>query len=432
MSKNFDIVILGGGFAGLAAASHCANKGFSVCLIEQEEHLGGLASGFQEPNWDWSLEHYYHHWFTSDTYVKKYGQMWNAQNGFVTLSPSTVMETSSGKFEKLDSPIALLKYKDISFTSRVRLAFCLVYLKLTTNWKKLEKITAEEWCLKYMGTEAYEAIWKPLLLGKFSRKYASEVNMAWLWARLKCRTQQLMTYEKGFMRYVYKGEQWLKSNGVAIYKKCSVSQLTLQSDKSWEIKTDQDTFHGSRVIACIPSPTLKKLTNGFCFENHSSKSLGAVVIILSLKKNIGEHYWYSLRKTTESPFLAAINHTQFVDSKHFNNENIVYVADYLDPHSKQFQLSDEEFTKVAMKTLNKINPDLSTSDVKKSWVIKSPYAQPIALINASEHLPHMSLPELPNLFHGSLAHVYPWDRGTNFALELGEKVAEKTLQSFHY
>ena len=42
--RSFDVLIIGGGFSGCSTAYHCAEKGFSVCLIEKET-IGWGASG---------------------------------------------------------------------------------------------------------------------------------------------------------------------------------------------------------------------------------------------------------------------------------------------------------------------------------------------------------------------------------------------------
>ncbi|MFH0765729.1 MAG: FAD-dependent oxidoreductase, partial [Calditrichota bacterium] len=44
----YDLAIVGGGWAGLTAATAGAQAGLSVCLIEQKRHLGGRTSSF----WD--------------------------------------------------------------------------------------------------------------------------------------------------------------------------------------------------------------------------------------------------------------------------------------------------------------------------------------------------------------------------------------------
>ena len=46
MSKQYDIVVVGAGNAGLSAALHCAKEGKKVLLIEQHNLPGGCATSF--------------------------------------------------------------------------------------------------------------------------------------------------------------------------------------------------------------------------------------------------------------------------------------------------------------------------------------------------------------------------------------------------
>ena len=63
------IGIIGAGFTGLSAAYYLQKEGHEITVIERESLPGGLAIGYQEKGWDWSLEAHYHHWFTNDKSV---------------------------------------------------------------------------------------------------------------------------------------------------------------------------------------------------------------------------------------------------------------------------------------------------------------------------------------------------------------------------
>jgi hypothetical protein len=64
--------------------------------------------------------------------------------------------------------------------------------------------------------------------------------------------------------------------------------------------------------------------------------------------------------------------------------------------------------------------------VRKSWLHREPYAQPIVPVGHSANIPPLRTP-LPGLFWASMSQVYPWDRGTNFAVQLGRQVAREML-----
>ena len=63
------IGIIGAGFTGLSAGYNLLEKGHEVQIFEKDSAPGGLALGFQEKEWDWTLEKHYHHWFTNDKFV---------------------------------------------------------------------------------------------------------------------------------------------------------------------------------------------------------------------------------------------------------------------------------------------------------------------------------------------------------------------------
>jgi hypothetical protein len=54
---------------------------------------------------------------------------------------------------------------------------------------------------------------------------------------------------------------------------------------------------------------------------------------------------------------------------------------------------------------------------------KTGYAQPIPLLNHSKNIPALKTP-IEGLWFASMSQVYPWDRGTNFAVEIGRRAAK--------
>lgn len=425
--------IIGGGFAGLACASVLAMHNADVVLYERNEKLGGLAAGFRELNWKSSLEVFYHHWFRTDLHVRKFAKMWNADEGLVWRRPSTVFETDTHGFVPLDSARALLAYPELSLHEKLRMGASLAYLKWTRKWKKLENVTAEEWCQRYMGEAGYSQIWQPLLQGKFGEKAAAEVNMAWLWARLHCRTPELGTFQGGFDSFVEHAENFLLRKGVRIFKEAQKIHLA-PTRKGWTVAAQNHGIqeHDAVVVAASPA-TFARLASDYAPEHVRATlgrpSLGVQVVILALSEKLGEHYWYSLKRRPEQPFLAAIEHTNFVDSSEYDGEHLLYFAKYVDVRSREWKQTDEDLVELALMGCQRLRPSFKAESLIRSRVFREEYAQPIVGVNASRFVPPVDVHGVPCLFHASMAHVYPWDRGTNFALELGETVAHKVLKS---
>ena len=152
----------------------------------------------QGPGVDWTLEKFYHHWFANDDAVLGLIDELGASDRVLLPRPITSLWLN-GKVYQMDRPnivVANLRLP-ISWPAKVRYGLAGLYLKLTKNWQPMERFTADAWLRKYMGDEAYEKLWRSLLIGKFGAYY-DQVNMAWFWARVYKRTPRLGTFGGGF------------------------------------------------------------------------------------------------------------------------------------------------------------------------------------------------------------------------------------------
>jgi hypothetical protein len=77
--------------------------------------------------------------------------------------------------------------------------------------------------------------------------------------------------------------------------------------------------------------------------------------------------------------------------------------------------------------LRKINPNYAKTIIDYK-LFKNPFAQPIVPVNYSKIIPGLTTP-LKNVFLANMEQVYPWDRGTNYAVELGQRVARKIISN---
>ena len=85
-------------------------------------------------------------------------------------------------------------------------------------------------------------------------------------------------------------------------------------------------------------------------------------------------------------------------------------------------MSKDELLERFLPSLTRFNPRFDRSWIKQSWLWRTEYAQPVPLLNHSRNIPAIKTP-LDGLWLASMSQVYPWDRGTNYAVELGQDVA---------
>src|SRR3989344_9632318 len=120
------VAIIGAGFTGLAAAYDLVQRKYETTVFESESRPGGLAIGFKEPEWKWSLESHYHHLFTSDNSIIDLANEVDHKLNYLNPVSSTYV---NGKIVKLDSPIDVLKFNELPLIDRTRLGVGLSYLK---------------------------------------------------------------------------------------------------------------------------------------------------------------------------------------------------------------------------------------------------------------------------------------------------------------
>jgi protoporphyrinogen oxidase len=423
--------IIGAGAAGLAAAYDLAGAGHQVTVYEAGANAGGLASGFKEPHWDWTLERFYHHWFQSDHDVLRLIDEIGARDKVLFPRPTTVIYYR-GRFYPFDSMFGNMPQFVLTHFApwdAVRFGLAGAYLKFSSNWRALEKVSADAWMRKWMGRHVYETLWKPLLVGKFADEY-DKVNMAWMWARIHARTTRLGTFVGGFQAFFDTLAAAVRERGVCIQFNSPVREIAPTPERAagLSLQTPQGPVDVDACIVTTSPKLLARLTpalpGSYLAQLNTLKSMGAVVVILALDRQLSEqgYYWHNLPKEAGFPFLALCEHTNFVSPEHFGGDHLVYCGDYLKADHEYFGLSQDELLERFVPALPRFNAGFERSWIKRAWVFKEAYAQPVPPVNHSRNIPDIRTP-IKGLYFASMSQVYPWDRGTNYAVRIGRESA---------
>jgi protoporphyrinogen oxidase len=422
------VAIVGAGIAGMSAAYDLARAGHQVVIYEASPQVGGLASGFKEAHWDWSVEKFYHHWFASDAHMLGLIEELGFSHKVLFPRPFTVVYYKE-KWYPFDSILQALLFPGLGWgINKLRFGLSGLYLRLTENWRALEKITAHDWMLKWVGRTVYERLWEPLLIGKFGPHY-QDVPMSWFWARIHARTTQLGTYQGGFQAFCEDFAEQLRAIGVEIRLNAPVDGIHPTEQGLAVDLSGRERQHFERVLVTTSPGLMARLAPALPREYLQGllnlKHMGAVVMTLSLKHQLSEdgYYWFNLPKNEGYPFLALVEHTNYVSAEHFGGEHILYCGDYLENDHEYFDLSEAELLERFMPALERINPKFQREWILNTWLHRAHYAQPVPEVNHSKNIPNIETP-LEGLYFASMSQVYPWDRGTNFAVEIGRRAAK--------
>lgn len=417
-----NIAIIGAGFTGLTAGLKLAKNGHRVTIFEKESLPGGLATGFKDPRWEWSLEKHYHHCFANDINILNLAK--EIRYPIIVKHPETTVYVND-KFYKLDSPIDVLKFSELNIFERLRMGMAIATLRYNPFWKSLERYKVSTILPKLMGNKPYKILWEPLIIKKFG-PYANNISLAWFWSRITKRTSSLVYFDNGFQGFINSiVKEIQKSNGQVIFN-TPINKISIQKENKIVIK--EQAF--DKIIVTTSANEFIKITPGLP-ENYKNKLLtfkwlSVMNLILRLKKPFFKDntYWLNIC-SAKYPITGIVEHTNFMSKEYYNNENLVYILNYLPIYHPYLKMDKNELLKVYDPLLKKINNNYKSNIIDMNLFI-SPFAQPIIPPNYSKLIPKIQTP-LRNIYLANMQQVYPWDRGTNYAVELGEKVANIIL-----
>ncbi len=425
------IAIIGAGVSGLTLAKNLAKNGHEVTVFEKESEAGGIARGFKKDNWESSVELFYHHWFQKDAALLALMDELGIRDRVIFRTPKTVMY-HKGKFYPFDSIPAAIAYPGLGYgIDKIRFGLVGLYLRLTRDWQELEKFTAKEWMSKYAGEFTYKTMWEPMMIGKFGEKYADQVSMAWLWARIYSRTTSLGTFKGGMQSFFSIFCEKVQELGAELRFRQTVTEIQKAGGSFTLHFSDGREIEGFDKVIVTTSPQsmlslCPELAEDYRAQLKALKHIGAVVICVSLKQPLSPqgYYWYNLPKNEGYPFLALVEHTNYVPKEEFGGETIVYAGDYLEPGHPYFSMNENELLEKLLPGFKKINPDFQEDWVLSVRKFATDYAQPIPFVNHSKSIPAMKTP-LEGLYFVSMSQIYPWDRGMNFAVEWANRLSEE-------
>jgi protoporphyrinogen oxidase len=429
-------VIVGGGVAGLTATYRLLQAGHDVTLLEAGPDLGGLVRTFDaggEP-----LECFYHHIFTTDTTIVDLINELGLGDRLVW-HDSKVGFFHGGRIWPFVTPMDLLRFKPLPLIDRIRLGLTGLYLRRQKKWEGYEKVTAWRWMRRYAGRRALDVVWGPLLRGKFADQ-AEEVAMAWLWSKISLRfssrrsgvgSKEQLGYMMGsFGVYIREMEKRIRA-GASVETSAPVAKITVSGGRAdGVVLEDGRRFDADAVIACVPSERFLPMAPplGAEYERRVSAARWqwALCYVLALKESLSPIYWLNI-SDPDTPFIAVIEHTNFIEKERYGGLNLVYLSNYLTPNHPWFSLSDEELDELYLPHLTKFNPGFNRDWIAGRWVFKGPNAQPVIRRNYRNDLPDHRTP-VAGLYLANMQQIYPEDRGQNYSIRMGEQVARMAME----
>jgi len=421
------VAVIGAGVCGMAAAIRLAEAGHDVAVYDPAPVAGGLASGVEVG--DATVERFYHHLFRSDAVAAR----WITSLGLgerLHFFPASMGFYSGGRLYPFGTPASLLRFTPLPLRDRVALGLRIMRLSSTADATRFEHLTAVEWLRQRASREELEVFWHPLLRAKFGRD-SDLVSMAWLWARFRSRVggsvgrQERLGYLRGGFHAL--GEAMAARAGelgVAAHLGVSVGSLVVRGGAVAGVEHAQGE---DAVDGVVWTPSLNTLARRvpelpFAYREAcaATRYHGAIVVVVELARSALPYYWVTIGDAN-LPFTVAVEHTRLLPPEDYGARTIVYLGTYTPPDGPLNLRDDGE---VRALFLDAATAALSPAFANplRARVFRAAAAQPIVPAGWGSQRPPLRT-GLRGLVTANIAQIYPWDRGINYSLELGEAAA---------
>jgi protoporphyrinogen oxidase len=430
------IAVIGGGISGLVCAEKLSRVSeHSIKVIECEDFFGGLATGFSDKKWDWTLERAYHHIFSNDKEILNYlteigytGFRFNNQK-----TSWLYRDKSDYKSWSIDSLTGLMKFPHLNFVEKIICGLVVLMAKFLPYHSALDKISAYKLFTCLMGERVYRTLFGAPMQKKFG-EYAENISSAFMWARIKKRSKKLGYPTGGFQMVIdYLVTSCIKQGVEMTKNRCVVCVSEIFQDGHMMLEVEymggeKEIF--DYVVSTMPSAIARRAFDKVL--NHeelkrldSIRHLASINIILETREKIFEDdYWVS-DCVEDSNFLVFVQHTNLVDKKNYGGNHILYAGCYLPEGAEFWQNTDDELIDLCLAQIREYTGKsiVPTS----SRVFRAKNSQPVFTVGFEKIIPKMNTSNKHLLF-ANLDMTYPFDRGTNYATKLGLEASESLLK----
>jgi protoporphyrinogen oxidase len=480
------IAIVGSGFLGMTLAMRLADAGAEVTLFESAAEIGGLASVWEIGDIVW--DKHYHVVLASDRHTRNIIEEVGLGDEFRWVETKTGFYTD-GQLLSMSDTMEFLKFPPLDIISKLRLGATIFYASRVKDWRRLEKITVEQWLTRLSGRKTFEKIWKPLLKAKLGEAY-KETAASFIWAtiqrmysaRKSGMKREMFGYVRGgYARVLERFGEVLVEKGVEIrlnskvelierlesgkLRVATVAARRQRDEKPTRVaqKTKFAAFQASSAVApgfsgaFLSEPEVaasavvrfpEKLNEGYFDKvivtspSHvAAKMLGQIdrnerqmlnniryqgIVCASVMMKCSLSNYYVTNITDDTPFTGIIEMSAVVDKKEFNRNALIYLPRYVAPDDPLFDKTDDEIEKIFLDGLEKMYPHFRRKDVLAFKISRVRQVFPVPVLRYHEGL-HEMRSSVDGVYVVNSSHIVNGTLNINETVQLAERFFAETF-----
>ncbi len=287
-----DVIVIGGGYAGLSAGALLAHKGYRVLLLEKSRSLGGRAS-YQERD-GYTVEYGLHdNRFASEGAAAAVFRRLGREIEF--LEPGDPELYRDGRFYPLPNSVGKI-FRSPLLPPRAKLSAARYLVMLVAgNPARKYQVSLEEITSRCRSPETLELLRVLSGIGIIAPdlRYSSAGEMA-AFLRKALRSKVKVGYPKGGTRQIIEGlREEVERNG-QIMTSARVTRLFLRKGTVNQVKTESAAYTAHAVISAIPVQEVPDLFAGkdlpikFVKKARELVPTAGITLDLGLKEKVSE------------------------------------------------------------------------------------------------------------------------------------------------
>ena len=386
-----DVLIIGGGVAGLAAAVELTTRGYSILLVEQKQRLGGRTYSFIHPETGDEVDNGQHLMMGCYHFTMKYLKTISALNT-VNIQKTLSITFRKEKFPPLElkasslpAPlnilIGLFRLKSLSFGNRLKLLRVGIdlLLKNPDSNEHLQSISVAQW-FDELGQpeESRKYLWDVLAIGALND--STEKISAALFAKVlktaffgSQENASMVIPKKGLSGVlVEKAAEYIEKHGGKILLNASVKKIGTGKFAIENVELESgEILKPKVVISAVPYFDLPKI--------FSSEQMQRIPQLQGVDQFISSpilsiHLWFDAHFMKEelTALLDSPLHWIFNKSKMYEKEEqgLMYLAVVISDADAFLNHSKEQMVELARQELVRFYPKAAVAKIIHSLVIK--------------------------------------------------------------
>jgi protoporphyrinogen oxidase len=421
-SDRNDVIVLGGGPSGLAAAESLSNSGLRVTLIEKDKELGGLAKSFHQ-NGKW-IPMTYHHIMAIDTMSHKFLKRFGLWDSMVWKRIKVVFWFHKRAYP-LTQPWHILRFKPLSWSERLRFINIGITCFLKRDWHRFDEVKCDEWLEKMVGRRAREKMFDPLAEMKFGMPLSS-VSAGWLGSRLheSARNRDRYGYPASSLKtLIDRIARSIEEKGGRIIRGTEVMSVGQGTIQAIDSDGASHEFRASRIISSLPPEILLRIHKeaGKLDPELSTIKYKPLICMAFGSRHLISPYYWSIFMEPKLHFGGIFHHTALYPEGGADGEYVYYLFSYVDEDSQLYLASEDKLADIFLKDIRYVCPDF-----EYLWrrPFKIRYSTPLYSIGY-RNPPIESV--FPGLFFTGVYRKYPATRTMHTAFQSGLDTASCLL-----